>query len=313
MASGIFAVAAILGIGAATLHYVSKQRAAEEETRRREIAEKTARLREELARAEAELRRREMELLASGAPLLPEQPEAPQNGHPSARPDAARNGDVFDALVAEVNALLAERRYGAAAAAARKFADEHGEQPMHDMAVDFLGRLNNSLLKHVEEQSADPNRLVNDFLYDEAVTEYQHLAARFEGTPWKRFLDVRTAGIKSQQALHSEAIRRLKDAARNGTPVPLPFEMPELPGLKLLVADADPVWVTFVWEKDSRYRRGFQWKALPPKNVCAIYSACIPAPTPAQHEMFGLFCQERDLIDEAEKHFTAAERNDPHD
>ncbi|MBN1808913.1 MAG: hypothetical protein JW909_07565 [Planctomycetes bacterium] len=168
-------------------------------------------------------------------------------------------------------------------------------------------RISEARMWMFEEDARQPNALAAQYRFAEAMDLFGKIGARYEGTRWTLFAEMRRESIQAQKALHDEVVRLIKAAAADGREPVLEFDSPGLPAGRMLVLDARDSELVIALESDRRLRKTVQWAAVSPADVYAVYRACIPEPTAAQHNQLGLFCQERDLIDKAEEHFARAE------
>ncbi|HHN46295.1 MAG TPA: FHA domain-containing protein [Planctomycetes bacterium] len=201
-----------------------------------------------------------------------------------------------------------KKEFGLAVAALDQFSKTYISVKWREEANKLKGRIQQEAMKQFEEDCREPNELVKQFRFEDAIAKLSMIRARYEGTQWGIFLAMRLASIQAQADIHGEVRHKIKMLAKGGEAPRLPFEMKNFPRVRFRVVDADGQQVFLESESEPKFRQPFKWMDLAADQIYQIYRLYIPNPTGEQHSWLGYFCQERDLIDKAEEHFNKADQ-----
>ena len=214
--------------------------------------------------------------------------------------------EIYNTAKKEAVQRVEKKAYGLAIAVLDQFIKVYGSAKWRGEAGKYKGQIQQEAMKTFQEACREPNAMVGQFRFEEALAKFQILATQYEGTQWGVFTRMRMQSIQAQADLHGEVIHQIKMLAKKGESPRLPFELKNFPHIKFRIVDADVKQIFLEGEAEPKFRQPFNWVDFTPRQILDIYKLFIPNPTQEQNSWLGYFCQERDLVDDAEKYFNKA-------
>ena len=214
--------------------------------------------------------------------------------------------EIYNTAKKEAVQRVEKKAYGLAIAVLDQFIKVYGSAKWRGEAGKYKGQIQQEAMKTFQEACREPNAMVGQFRFEEALAKFQILATQYEGTQWGVFTRMRMQSIQAQADLHGEVIHQIKMLAKKGESPRLPFELKNFPHIKFRIVDADVKQIFLESEAEPKFRQPFNWVDFTPRQILDIYKLFIPNPTQEQNSWLGYFCQERDLVDDAEKYFNKA-------
>lgn len=215
--------------------------------------------------------------------------------------------DIYRRAEKEAQDHAAAKRWGAAVRGLALFIKDYSSVQWRSEAKTLSDKLQQDAMNDFKERVKEPNQMVLEYKFDDALAKYKILRTQFDGTRWGGFAIMRIASIQSQADLHSEVAHRVRMQAGKGSPPRLPFTLKSFTRMHFRIVDANEQSITVESESEPKVRQPVTWTGLTAREVYQIYRLYLPNPTADEHAWLAEFCQERDLVDEADKHFEAAE------
>ena len=213
--------------------------------------------------------------------------------------------DKYRKAEKEARDHAAAKRWGSAVKGLALFIKDYSSMQWRTEAKTLSDKLQQDAMNDFRERVKEPNQMVLEYRFEEALAKYKILRTQFDGTRWGGFASMRIASIQAQADLHSEIAHRVR--MQKKSPPRLPFTLKSFKRTRFRIIGADEAGITIESESEPKVSQPVAWTGLTAREVYQIYMLYMPNPTADEHAMLAEFCQERDLVDEADEHFEAAE------